>query len=472
MTEDAARTTPPDLEDLRLLLGIGEYGEPTLQARQAVGLIRHPHTPWIPGDTAEDRLGALLVSPLALALRNTAWEGLLAEELTGHGPNRPDLCLAERARLAGTSIPQLITALRPVLDLFDEPNLAFEFAAEHTKILFPEFYECAELWSGVFNEYVEDSSPAADEERATRSESWTTSPIPTCTRTRKPAGSVSSAKSRWCSPPTGPRHCLTDCVCVTRRHRAGRPGPSWSPTTLRRSAAIAPPRRASISRGSTRPGNNRPPFHRVLPRLTSRSVLAQLFEAYGDEPLDPSKRPPGIGLARYVRDGFRYWHVWGTYSQLYDVLLTAAHSVGSEEILDPRLAALLAEYVYGYLYIGYKTGTESLHLQEITDLPMSGWEVRSLFPEIRDLMAIRHTEPLIESFARTRMPAAFGLAPLIGEIAELLALATTDTDLSNAMLHLGAAPDAQPPQSWRTWLTDLSADAVRVAAASVLNREP
>jgi hypothetical protein len=179
---------------------------------------------------------------------------------------------------------------------------------------------------------------------------------------------------------------------VIRRHRAGRPGPSWSPIILRRS---------------------------------------------------------------------------------YDVLLAAAHSISSEEILDPSLAAVLAEYVYGYLYIGYETGTESLHLQEITDLPMSGWEVRSLFPEIRDLMTTYRTEPSIESFARTRMPTAIGLAPLIGEVAELLALATTDTDLSNAMLHLGASSDdSRPPQSWRAWLTDLSTDAVRVAAASAFNPEP
>ena len=97
MTEDDARTTSPDLEELRLLLSIGESGVPTLQARQAVALIRHPHTPWIPGETAEDRLGAVLVSPLALSLHGTAWQGLLAEEVTGLGPNQPDRCQIGRA---------------------------------------------------------------------------------------------------------------------------------------------------------------------------------------------------------------------------------------------------------------------------------------------------------------------------------------------------------------------------------------
>jgi hypothetical protein len=471
MTEDDARTTPPDLEDLRVLLGIGESGVPTLRARQAVGLIRHPHTPWIPGDTADDRLGALLVSPLALALRDSAWEGLLAQELTGHGPDRPDLCLAERARLAGMSIAQLITALRPVLDLFDEPDLAFEFAAEHTKILFPEFYEYAELWSGAFNEYVEDSSPAADEERATRSvlDYLADSDLHPDQEARR-IGQFREVQVVLAADGSSP---LLDGLRV--RDSPSQGWPAWTVVVADHLETISRDRAAALGQhqpwidpAREQPAADPPrPFPTHIP-----NVLAQLFEANQNEPLDPSKRPPDIGLARYVRDGFRYWHVWGTYSQLYDVLLTAAHSVDSGEFLDPRLAALLAEYVYGYLYIGYKTGTESLHLQEITDLPMSGWEVRSLFPEIRDLMAIRHTEPLIESFARTRMPAAFGLAPLIGEIAELLALATTDTDLSNAMLHLGAAPDAQPPQSWLTWLTDLSADAVRVAAASVLNPEP
>jgi hypothetical protein len=109
MTEDDAHAALPEPEDLRLLLGIGESGEPTLQTRQAVGLIRHPHTPWIPGDTADDRLGAFLVSPLALALRDTAWEGLLAQELTGHGPDRPDLCLAEK-----DSVPRVLRVRRTV----------------------------------------------------------------------------------------------------------------------------------------------------------------------------------------------------------------------------------------------------------------------------------------------------------------------------------------------------------------------
>ena len=463
MTEDDARTTSPDLEELRLLLSIGESGVPTLQARQAVALIRHPHTPWIPGETAEDRLGAVLVSPLALSLHGTAWQGLLAEEVTGLGPNQPDRCLAERARLAGTSIAQLVTALRPLLELFDEPAPAFEYAADHAQILFPEFYDYAELWSAAFNEYVEDSSPAADEERATRSvlDYLTDSDLQPDQEARQ-IGQFREVQAVLAADGSSP---LLDRLRLSDAPSQG--WPAWTVVVADHLEAINRDRAAA--QGQHQPWIDPAPEQpaAVTPRPSPAhvpSALAQLFEAYGDAPIDPAMRPPGIGLARYVRNGFRFWHIRGTYSQLYDVLLAAAHSVDSEEFLDPGLAALLAEYVYGYLYIGYETGTESLHLQEITDLPMSGWEVRSLFPEIRDLMATRRTGPLIESI--------FGLAPLIGEIAELLALATTDTDLSNAMLHLGAAPDAQPPQSWRTWLTDLSADAVRVAAASALDREP
>jgi hypothetical protein len=472
MTEDDAPTTLPDLEDLRLLLGIDDSGVPTLRARQAVGLIRHPHTPWIPGDTADDRLGALLVSPLALALRDTAWQVLLAEELTGLGPKESDQCLAERARLAGTSIPQLITALRPVLDLFDAPTLAFEYAAEHTKILFPEFYECAELWSGVFNEYVEDSSFAADEERATKRvlDSLADSDLHPDQAARQ-IGQFREVQAVLAADGSSP---LLDGLRV--RDSPSQGWPAWTvvvadylETIQRDRAAVQGPHQPWIDPAPEQPAAVAPcPYPTHVP-----SALAQLFEAYEDEPIDPEMRPPGIGLARYVRNGFRFWHIRGTYSQLYDVLLAAAHSVDREKILEPGLAALLAEYVYGYLYIGYETGTESLRLLEIPERPMSGWEVRSLLPEIRDLMAIRSAEPLIESFARAWVPTAFGLAPLIGEIAELLALATTDTDLSRAMLHLGAAPDTEPPESWRTWLTDLSADAVRwAAAASELNPEP
>ncbi len=77
-----------------------------------------------------------------------------------------------------------------------------------------------------------------------------------------------------------------------------------------------------------------------------------------------------------------------------------------------------------------------------------------------------------ESFARTRMPAAVGLAPIVGEIAELLALATDETDLSRAMAHLGSAPDAHPSQSWRAWLTELSAELVQAATSPEFDVEP
>lgn len=484
MTEDASRAAVPDLEDLRVLLGVGESGVPTLQARQAVGLIRHPHTPWIPGDTADERLGALLFSPLALDLYGTVWQGLVAQELTGRDPKGSDRCLAERAGLAGTSVAQLVAALTPVLDLFNEPALVFEYAADHTHILFPEFYESAELWSFVFNEYTEDSSRAADEERATRSVlDFLADADLHPDQTARRIGQFREIQAVLAVDGSSP---LLDGLRVSDAPSQG--WPAWTAVVADRLATIQ--RDRADAQGPHEPWIDPAP-HRttgVPPRSFPThvpSALAQLFEAYEDEPLDLAMQHPGIGLARYVRNGFRYWHIRGTYSQLYDVLLAAAHSIGGEDgatpILDPRLAGLLAEYVYGYLYIGYDTGTESLHLKEITELPMSGWEVRSLLPEIRVLMAICrarssdaasereyawHTASLVESYARTRVPAAFGLAPLIGEIAELLALATTETDLCRAMAHLTDASDTQPTQSWRAWLTDLSTDAVRVAAAS------
>jgi len=485
MTVDGACAALPDLEVLRVLLGIDDSGAPTPRARQAVGLIRHPHTPWIPGDTADERLGALLFSPLALDLYGTVWQGLVAQELTGREPEGSDRCLAERAGLAGTSVAQLVTALTPVLDLFDEPALVFEYAADHTHVLFPEFYESAELWSFVFNEYAEDSSRAAAEERATRRVlDFLADSDLAPDQTARRIGQFWEIQAVLAVDGSSP---LLDGLQVSDAPSQG--WPDWTAmvadqlvTIHRDRTAVQGPHQPWIDPAPHRPAGF--PL-RSLPTHVP-SALAQLFEAYEDEPLDPAMQHPGIGLARYVRNGFRYWHIRGTYSQLYDVLLAAAHSIGGEEILDPRLAGLLAEYVYGYLYIGYDTGTESLHLKEIPELPMSGWEVRSLLPEIRDLMAICparsgdeasaheyswHTESLLESFARTQVPTSFGLAPLIGEIAELLALATTETDLSRAMAHLTGASDIQPPQSWRTWLTDLSTDAVRIATASELKPE-
>jgi hypothetical protein len=458
MAEDDAHTAAlPDLDGLRALLGIDRSGSPTLRARQTVALIRHhPHVPWNPGETDHERLGALLVSSLALALRGTGWQGLLAQEMTGHGPKGPDQCLAERARLAGWSTAQLITALRPLLDLFDDPTLTFEYAAEHTKILFPVFYECAELWSAVFNEHTEDASRAANEDRATRRvlDSLTDSAPPPDEVAHR-IGQFRELQAALAADGSSP---LLDDLRVSDAPSQG--WPTWTgvvadhlETIHRDHTAAQPPHEPWIAPDlasaphhptATAPRPSPSPMH--VP-----SALAQLLEACDDEPIDPTTQRPNIGLTHYLRNGFRYWHLWGTYSQLYDALL-ASDRAGS-----------LARYVYDYLYIGYDTGPESLLVPEITELPMSGWEIRALFPELRALLAIRHarlvdhTDSLVDSFARTRMPSAIGLAPLIGEIAELLALCTTDTDLTYAMTHLGGT---QPPQSWRTWLTDLSSDAI------------
>jgi hypothetical protein len=128
--------------------------------------------------------------------------------------------------------------------------------------------------------------------------------------------------------------------------------------------------------------------------------------------------------------------------------------------------------VHDYLYIGHDIGHEPVPLPEITELPLNGWEIRTLFPELTVLMSVIRTGSQVGSFARARTPAAIGLAPVIGEIAELLALATAETDLRSAMAHLGGAPGSLPEPSWRTWLADLSADLEQAAAAPTFNPEP
>jgi hypothetical protein len=83
-------------------------------------------------------------------------------------------------------------------------------------------------------------------------------------------------------------------------------------------------------------------------------------------------------------------------------------------------------------------------------------------------MSVSRPEPLAESFARSRKPAALGLAPIIGEIAELLAFGAAGADLSLALTHLGSVPSG----STHTWLATLSADLVLAAAAPEFNPEP
>jgi hypothetical protein len=468
MSDDVAHAAGPDVEALRVLLGIGASGSPTLEARRAVALIRHPHTPWSCGETAQERLSALLVSPLALNLRGTAWQGLLANELTGQEPKETDRSLAERARLARTSIPQLVRITGPLIELFDEPAVSLEIIApDHMRILFPEFSECAELWSSVFNEHTADSSRDAAEERATGSvlESLADSELPPDEAAHR-IGQFREAQFLLAS---GRASQLLDGLRVRDTPLQG--WAAWATLVTEHLVTIHGDR--SAAQATDQQWIDPAPHDLVTASL--RPALGQLLAAYGDEPIRPTTRHPGAGLLRYLRCGFRYWHVWGAYSQLYDALLAAAHTVGDEAAaptLEPGQARPLAECVHDYLYIGHDTGHEPVPLPEITELPLNGWEVRTLFPELTALMSVLRTEPEVDSFARARVPAAIGLAPVIGEIAELLALATAETDLRRAMAHLGGAPGSRRESFWRTRLSNLSADLERAAAAPEFNPEP
>jgi hypothetical protein len=445
-------TTMSDDTALRMHLGVDDSGAPTLEARQTVALIRHPHTPWSYGEAPEERLGALLTSPLALSLRNTAWQGLLANELRGKGPvEEPDRDLAERARSIGTSIPQLVTLLGPVLDLFDGPALAFEnIAAEHVRILFPEFYERAERWSELFNEHMVDSTPAEADERATAR--VVESLIDTDLAPDDWAHWIGQFREAQVLLASGKASRLLDGLRV--RDTPLRGWAEW--------AALVTERLIAHRRDPDASGQSwiDPASDESDPR--SPGVFGQLLEAFGNEPISPTSTHPGIGMLRYLRRGYRYWHVWGTYSQLYDALLATPPA------LDPCVARILADHVYGYLFIGYHTVHDSVPLPEITELSWSGWEVRTQFPELADLMSVSRPEPLAESFARSRKPAALGLAPIIGEIAELLAFGAAGADLSLALTHLGSVPSG----STHTWLATLSADLVLAAAAPEFNPEP
>jgi hypothetical protein len=475
MSDDVAHDAGLDLDALRTLLGVDASGSPALEARQAVALIRHPHTPWSSGEAAEERLSALLVSPLALNLRGTAWQGLLANELTGQEPKVSDRSFAERAQLAGTSTRQLMRALRPLIGLFDESAVSVEIiAADHMRILFPEFSECAELWSSVFNEHAPDSSRAAAEERATGFvlDSLADSDLPP----DESAHRIGQFREAQFLLACGRASQLLDGLRVRDTPLQG--WATWA--TLVTEHLVTIHRDRSAAQGTDQPWIDPVPHDLTAtsPRPAAAgapTALGRLLEAYGNEPIRPTTRHPGTGLLRYLRCGFRYWHVWGAYSQLYDALLAAAHAVGDEAsgpTLEPGQARPLAACVHDYLYIGHDTGHEPVPLPEITELPLNGWEVRTLFPELTVLMSVIRTGSQVESFARARTPAAIGLAPVIGEIAELLALATTEADLRSAMAHLGGAPGSLPEPSWRTWLADLSADLEQAAAAPAFNPEP
>lgn len=377
-----------DDEALRALLGIDDSGAPTAQARQAVALIRHPHTPWTFSELAEDRLGALLVGPLALNLRGTAWQDLLANELIGGEPTGPDLPLAERARRAGTGIGRLVAVLSPLIDLFDDPTLPFtNFAPAHTEILFPALYEHAELWSNAFNEYAVSADRDLAERRATERvlESLTDPDL----EVDVAAHLVGQFREAAILLASGRAPQLLDGLRARDVPLEG--WPAWTGAVADRLAAA--------------------------PRPTIQAVAA--LDDEGD-----------AELPRRLRCGYRYWHVWGTYSQLYDALLTTAPA--------------LAERMRGYLYIGRETGQELIPLPGISELPLNGWELKTLFPELTNLMAV----PELESFARARIPSSAGLSAVLGEIAELQALAADSpvplADLSAGLLQLAADPDLDP----------------------------
>ncbi|MFC4912541.1 hypothetical protein [Actinomadura gamaensis] len=77
----------------------------------------------------------------------------------------------------------------------------------------------------------------------------------------------------------------------------------------------------------------------------------------------------------------------------------------------------------------------------LKELPLSGWELRFRFP---GLAAFGEGRPdvsgrkLVEDVAAAHEPCRIGLPPLIGEIAELVALLPDEEDVDRAMAHLGA----------------------------------
>lgn len=77
----------------------------------------------------------------------------------------------------------------------------------------------------------------------------------------------------------------------------------------------------------------------------------------------------------------------------------------------------------------------------LAELPLNGWEIRFRFPLLADF-GKRRPEPTgpwsIETLAAAHEPCRLGLPPLIGEIAELLALLPGQDDVNRAMAHLGA----------------------------------
>ncbi|MCP2342538.1 hypothetical protein [Actinomadura rupiterrae] len=77
----------------------------------------------------------------------------------------------------------------------------------------------------------------------------------------------------------------------------------------------------------------------------------------------------------------------------------------------------------------------------LTELPMSGWELRFRFPVLVEFAKARPEAPdgiQVREVAAAYEPCRVGLPPLVGEIAELVALLPDDEDVDRAMAHLGA----------------------------------
>lgn len=93
------------------------------------------------------------------------------------------------------------------------------------------------------------------------------------------------------------------------------------------------------------------------------------------------------------------------------------------------------------------------------ELPFTGWELRFRFPMLRafgegrpDAAGTTH----VEGMAAVHEPCRVGLPPLIGEIAELVALLPDDEDVDRAMAHLGGTGTGWRPILERM-VTDLTA---------------
>ena len=227
---------------------------------------------------------------------------------------------------------------------------------------------------------------------------------------------------------------------------------------------------------------------RVVPapshRTTLRAITADrryrcvqpLLAAYeGPIDADVDGGEPGEGFHRFRRatggSGLG-WHL--THAHLCD-LITAAR-------IEPRLLSLLGikhllpaddplrvlSFLDSCMHPAFGVPRPAEDPTDVTTIPLNGWELRFRFPELTEFLSIHYRAPeslhrdsdydepsaawlQAEAVAATREP-GYRLAPIIGEITELLVLLPDDQDLERAITHLGGPAGRREPWPWREWL--------------------